>query len=353
MSFRDDTLAKRVFIPRGMNYRIKTPPPELEKYKPTHLVRVPAWLGPEFEFERTGMHWSELVDYEASKYRSLRKAWMACEDGSLRGADAAELKARKAMNTQEFDRALDQLFEASEGWSVSKRTGFHLHVDVGTYTMQQLYNLFSIYALLEPAIYTAAGDERSANPFSVPWFKDPYVCQHLLDKREQDPANIGHRLGKYSGLNVESMQRFGTVEWRHRRNTKDRGHLVSWINLILTIHAFAYRDDVSEHIERVLKDRNYRRFIGTLYANVGAPVYDRLLYPELEEEIDGMPYELASELYWSHLSSTRHHLEELLLQKQDKKKVKTVFFQDAVLQDGGLRPDWFVMNDVRPVERRG
>lgn len=357
MSFPEQSLARRVFIPRGNGYRIKTPPPELDKYKALHLVKVPAWLGPEFEFEGTGMPPLELVDSEHSPHYGLRKSWAVVADGSLRGRDSAELKARKAMSTPEFDRALDQLFEASHGWSVSRRTGFHLHVDVGSYTVDELYLLFTMYALLEPAIYTAAGDERSANPFSVPWFKDHLVVIKLLGARF-DSRLIGYGIGKYGGLNVESMQRFGTVEWRQRRNTKDQRALVDWINMILLIHSFAKRPGSELVIQDVLKHRSYRSLLQAIYRAHDMPVWDRLVYPELEDEIDGIPYELASELFFSGLRPTHNMVQELLQQAALKQKGKSKvvdwdYIQPERADDLARRLDELIPPPaLRPLTRR-
>jgi hypothetical protein len=259
-----------------------------------------AHLGMEFEYEGAGYHHSNILRI----YELLAGKWAAVGDGSLRGDDAVEFVFRKPLLPHEAYEAVAQLTGLSRRWQVSKRTGIHVHVDISNMTVDEFRMFLALYALIEPAVYTAAGDERSANPFSVPWFKDVGTGE-ILSTCTRDPILLFDRLhgmGKYSGLNLLSATNRGSAEFRHLRNTHDVYKIYQWMGLVQLLRAAPLLPDFGAVLEKALGSGDIRSLLKTVYR--GTPVWGALLYPELEEEVLGIPAELSREIYYSRLPCT-------------------------------------------------
>jgi hypothetical protein len=260
-----------------------------------------ALLGIELEYEGT----KSSPRYLRESYPKIFEWWVIGSDGSLRGEDACEIRSSVPMSVAHVEYCLPQLLELSSKWQVNKRTGLHVHLDVGHMTQDNLVNLLCLYGLLEPAVFTAAGDERSANPFSVPWYKDPYASKLIAvicggGDAVWTSINLG---GKYSALNFRPILEYGTVEFRHMKNTHNTSHIFGWISMILHMRNAAMSREFGEVFASTLETRNYRRLLAWVYGGDGN-IWSRLLYPDLEEEIDILTWELAREYYYAVLPNT-------------------------------------------------
>ena len=275
-----------------------------DKVRTDHLIRYPAYLGIEFEYERTGVHWASILKPDQSPYAALRRYFTACEDGSLRGEDALELKFKAALNVNEAEKALVMLSEHAPRFSVSRRTGLHVHLSVGDMEHTNLRRLLALYALFEPAIFTAAGDERSANPFTVPWFKDHHisgVAAQIASSPSYCTKGGDRGFGKYGALNLRSLFSYGTVEWRHMRNTQDFNRIFAWVNMILTFRKSSENILFDAEFSRALDTGEYVRLLEWMY---GGDPWGSLLYYEMEQEINTLSCDLASEIFYAKAPGT-------------------------------------------------
>lgn len=325
-----------LLVNSGLRYnRAYMTPPEVNKIN-GYILPEPCLLGVEFEWEGTGQNYLGIM----GKYPALQEYWLATRDGSLRGEDAVEFKTNGPLAPDDLFPALEAMMEASVKWQASRRTGLHVHMNAGDLTFRQLSNFVTLYALFEPCIYHAAGDERGANPFTVPLYKDGWVTGRIAAAFEHSDnliAVLRESINKYCGLNLASLFTYGTVEFRHLRTTHDKEKIYAWINMILLLRRFSMREDFERVFIRYVEQRNYRGLLDEVY--MGARVWEDLLYPDMYEEIEFLGLDLAYEFFFSR--------EVIKKEKKGKKKVGPVFrIPDPAPRAGvGVNPLRFIQEN--------
>lgn len=304
------------------------------------IIPEQALIGVEFEWEATKYHWTNVL----KGYPILDPYWQPTQDRSLRGDDAIEFKTLGPLNQPRLIPALDGMIEASKGWQASKRTGLHVHLNAGRMTWRNLGNFLSVYSLFEPCIFHAAGDERSANPFTVPLYKDGWVTGVLatvLENPEVNMRNLPHQINKYCALNLASLFTYGTVEFRHLRTTRNRQKIFSWINMILLLHRFSMREDFERVFTAHLATGDYMGLLAHIYGDY--EIWSSLVYPDMYEEINYLGADLAYEFYFSrHVKKQESKKKE----KKDKKKAMLEQLMEPAEPAPGLMARPFRMNNV-------
>lgn len=199
--------------------------------------------------------------------------WMRTEDGSLRNYGREYISLPLRANTIEY--ALRYLFENLKGhnYKFSPRCSVHVHLNVRTMTPAQVYHLILVYLLFEKQIFNWVGHDRDMNIHCVPLY-DTVLITHLKDSLNGG-FNIWH---KYTALNVLPIQKRGTIEFRHMHGTDDIEKLMTWINIILKLKMFVYRnDDIEASLKRLFllnSTSQYRQFAYNVF---GKEITDKLL----------------------------------------------------------------------------
>jgi len=207
----------------------KMPAPHLRR-NDASLVDSETLLGVEVEVE--GVTKKLSTKFKETAY------WTAKEDGSLRN-NGMEFVFSEPLFGADVVSAVKFLCQQAKehNYRVSVRTGIHTHMDVRGMELDKFQNLCIIYALTEKLFYNWIGDKRSENIHCLPW----YAADADLDTIGaifRDP-NSGlsyvKALHRYSGLNLNSLVNFGTVEFRQLKTTFDYSRIMDWLNIILSM----------------------------------------------------------------------------------------------------------------------
>lgn len=134
----------------------------------------------------------------------------------------------------------------------SSRTSTHVHVNVCNWTHEQLVQFLLTYYIVEPLIGEIAGDNRKSNLFCLRMWDAENIVSLLKDILDQKWNRVcserTFNTYKYSALNVASIGRLGSVEFRQMRGTNDASHVVQWLQCIDRIvyfsHSFKSVDDL-------------------------------------------------------------------------------------------------------------
>jgi hypothetical protein len=132
----------------------------------------------------------------------------------------------------------------SEGFP---RAGLHVHIDVTDMNADRDVDLLyfvQTYMLFEHALFSFAGEWRRSCGFcdsllasQADW---PYMGKMLLHWNYFESVHLHpNYFSKYQALNFLPMKDFGTLEFRHLPQTFDDARILSWINLILAMKAYA------------------------------------------------------------------------------------------------------------------
>lgn len=190
-------------------------------------------------------------------------AWMHVRDGSLRNS-GMEYVTRQGMRTGQAVDHMSKLFRLLNGdarlqvppVSFSERCSVHVHVDCRALSTTNVVSLLMLYTLFEDNLFQLAGEGRKHNVFCVPinqaWASATKYTNFTMF------CNAWER---YSALNIKSLGKYGTLEFRQMEGTHDLGRLLNWIGLIAVFRANAIEHDhlnVLAMIQAAQTTGNYR-----------------------------------------------------------------------------------------------
>jgi hypothetical protein len=203
----------------------------------------------------------------------FKKTWKIEVDGSLRGEDNAEYVLRKPCKEEDVREVLGLLKEAGEAnesvFDESIRAGVHIHLNIQSYTPLELLTFITTYYILEDLLVHWCGKERVGNHFCLRASDAEFVINKLLEScQKKDWRHLNTEDIRYTALNLTSMFKYGSIEFRSMRSTKDLNDIETWIKLIAqlekgarkfsnpkeVIHAISEMNGPSRFIEFVMED---------------------------------------------------------------------------------------------------
>ena len=173
------------------------------------------------------------------------KRWRAVQDGSLVGG--VEFVSEPVWGTAISDalEEIDIILGNSEP-VISFRTSTHIHINCLDITEHQLVKMIHLYILYELPIFRMH-EGRTDNIFCVPAYSSVAIQKAyaaLFDYVTGNGRGQWALRSKYAALNINSLNTFGTLEFRHMAGCLDMGKVSDWINMLLQLKVAALRDDV-------------------------------------------------------------------------------------------------------------
>lgn len=166
------------------------------------------------------------------------ESWRVDRDGSLRGESYEYVS--KPIKYNQLTSTLDQLKDAyRRSGSVvheSIRAGVHVHRNVQDFTPVQLFNLSISYFAIEDLLMKWAGENREGNHFCLRAKDGEFVLFQL--QRVADTRLIKHLNTdtiRYCSLNLYSLFKYGTVEFRGMRGTANLDAIKLWTEMIYAL----------------------------------------------------------------------------------------------------------------------
>lgn len=175
--------------------------------------------------------------------------WVVEHDGSLRGPDknrtndlshACEyvLPAPVARDkVKEVLHNLEAAYEENDSQVAnSYRCSTHVHINVQELHMNQVYNFIVLYAMFEEFLVQYCGEERVGNLFCLRFQDAEAVIPALIySARYGHFRHLGSDKLRYSALNVASMAKYGSLEFRAMRGTREMEEIETWVKLLLCL----------------------------------------------------------------------------------------------------------------------
>jgi hypothetical protein len=168
----------------------------------------------------------------------LGKYWSAHNDGSLRqlrpGDQAIEYVLNKPTNWENTKFAVNLLckFLTLPDKKVydSYRTSIHVHVNCLQETMGTIYNYITLATIFDELLVSQNGEHRIGNNFCLR-MKDAEGVIHDLMESIANHGNVNgiHQNNRYSSVNIGSLLKFGTIEFRSLECTTDANRILHWI----------------------------------------------------------------------------------------------------------------------------
>ena len=255
-------------------------PADCRTFRPSSdLVDNSTYVGLEIEVENM-----KRAPDKYSQFLSVKA------DGSLRNG-GLEVIFSHPLRGEDVVKATTEIFkglEAAGKPEFSERCGVHVHLDVRPLSPEQLLSIVSNYSIFERSLYKFCGGNRSSNIFCLPYYKAERGLHNLGDFHKS--GNVMFLLeyaDKYYGLNIKAVDRYGSLEYRMLPGTPSSARVLTWINILLSIHKWSVANTRNGHdlLKSVSK-------MGVLdYAKqVFADVPDFLQYVSSEDMYEGMRF---------------------------------------------------------------
>lgn len=185
--------------------------------------------------------------------------WRLHKDGSLRGV-GYEFISRTPVDKEKLVEKATELVHSSifNKYSPSHRTSTHIHLNVQNWTLGKLKAFLLLYYLCEPVLTNWAGEHRVGNLFCLQLHEAQEVEKaiSLVLKEKWGSLHGSFDNYKYSALNVASIARLGTVEFRQLRGTKDPVVISLWLDKINKLDRVAdrYKGDLDLLWSKIIED---------------------------------------------------------------------------------------------------
>lgn len=166
------------------------------------------------------------------------KYWRTERDGSLAaGMEAQEYVFNTPLSLEESRRAIDELANTYKlmGTQVeeTETSGVHVHVNVQDYTPREFFTLVTTYLVLEELLLTYCGPYRQGNHFCLSsQHAEGQVYELVQSAINRKFGNLNKEAIRYSSMNVYSLFKYGSVEFRAMRGTPDLEAIWEWMEII-------------------------------------------------------------------------------------------------------------------------
>ena len=193
-------------------------------------------FGIEVEVE-SNTHLNMLTDFH-SNY------WMRVDEGSVR--NGTEYIFQRPLNTKDKDAALTELYTYLKtvpnlDWN-SKRTSVHVHINMLKNTPLDVYKYLTAYGLLEEVMLAFCTEGREGNLFCLSMNNAEFLVEALRDDitSYSTLANLVHGDNlRYSSVNVSSIGKFGSVEFRTLQGGASQQDVKLWSDQLAKIKSGA------------------------------------------------------------------------------------------------------------------
>lgn len=201
-------------------------------------------------------------------------------DNSLRGY-GYEFISKVPVSIDNLLEHVTKLFSVPDfikNYKPSPRTSTHVHVNAMHWTYEQLIQFFMVYYTVEPYLMKVAGKDRESNLFCMQMHEADGVMDAVKMVIDKDWRRLTKEQTfntyKYSALNVASIGRLGSVEFRQMRGTNDVREVTEWLRLINNVVVFALSFRSIDDLFHSLTN-NYEVFFNRA---IGRTIYDAWKY---------------------------------------------------------------------------
>jgi len=213
------------------------------------------------------------------------EVWKTERDGSLRG-EAQEYILTKPLPRNKIRKALDLLSHRLRNAELnfSSRTSVHVHMNMTDCSYNQILNTVYTYLLLEEPLVTYCGKARRGNRFCLR-LQDAEgimdILTFLFKGKIEDILRIPHDNIRYASINLESLQKYGSLEFRAMKGTLDPETLDTWVEAIHRIKEFSKNVESPIDIYNLYLQKTSKQFIDTVLGDIS----DKFYYPRINNDM--------------------------------------------------------------------
>lgn len=169
--------------------------------------------------------------------------WLYKPDHSLRGDENGEYVLKEAIDFSAVPQTLNKLWECFEAaktkFDDSNRTSVHIHLNVQRWHLNRLASFAALHFIFEDVLTEWCGEHRVGNLFCLR-AKDAEAIVTWLKKFIQMDGTCEVPDGlHYSGFNIQSLPKFGSIEIRILRGASDPNVIQDWVKIYERLYALS------------------------------------------------------------------------------------------------------------------
>lgn len=231
------------------------------------------------------------VEVEGNNLSPPSVGWKQVRDGSLRGEFpyySSEYVFIKPESLNTSIRMIHQLGKAMQDYGsklkFSFRTSTHVHINVQHLTYPQFLTFLYTSALLENVLMHFCGKERINNRFCL---RIQDAEEYIHELKQLFLSNNAIRLInedrlRYSAINIGSVPKYGSVEFRGMRGTLDKDVLIPWLKIIYAIREFSVNQNSPHDVHDLFVRNSPEQFVKNI---IGEELFNIINYPGLKQDI--------------------------------------------------------------------
>lgn len=181
------------------------------------------------------------IELEGSIFTLDSDNWRSEGDGSLRGG--LEFVMNKPVTFSKLPKVLGELEDHLKETSVveySHRAGTHVHINVQKLTVRELFNYICAFICVEEILTDWCHPFRSGNHFCLRAIDAENLIDFLTKVAKHSGLNmlrdeVQENTVRYSGMNVVSIPKYGSLEFRTLESTIDMDRITTWAGVLLNI----------------------------------------------------------------------------------------------------------------------
>jgi hypothetical protein len=165
--------------------------------------------------------------------------WQVKHDGSLRGEGAREYVFRQPANLGAAKADIVELYSriksAKGRINSSMRAGVHVHVNVQSMTVLELFTFLTAYFCLEGCFNRNFGEEREGNLFCMRISDAEYLnffIEEFFRSESKNLAKFSTDSIRYSAANLSAIPNYGSVEFRSLQTPVTPEPILEWIDVL-------------------------------------------------------------------------------------------------------------------------
>ena len=198
------------------------------------------------------------VDVQGESYNhNTRNHWKIVSDSSIQGGNGNEIVSPVLTGLDGIEQVKKVCIALNRaGAKVNKSCGFHLHLGVQDYQINDFKNLVNSFAHLEKEFDKIQPESRRGNNNS--YCKNLTSIGRNLTEKINATNSINELVnvfgGRYFKLNLQSFNRYGTVEFRHHSGTTTFSKIKNWILICSRLVDYAKQNGITNNFNAFLNE---------------------------------------------------------------------------------------------------
>tara|TARA_R110000851_G_scaffold274304_1_gene426922 strand:+ start:78 stop:821 length:744 start_codon:yes stop_codon:yes gene_type:complete len=208
--------------------------------------------------------------------------WKFEREEMLRGG--AEYVLRSPLKGASLKRAVIEMTKLLDVEKFTQRCSTHIHIDVRDMNRVQRMNFITLYIMFERVLLSLVEENRVGNLFCLPAFDSNSLEEVLYDVaiKNLELKDLSLEGWKYSAINLASIGRLGSLEFRALHGTKDPKEIMNWIDLHLCMQEYAMGEGLTP--ESIAIASSAKGFTG-IFEEVFGELSKQFVHLDLEELI--------------------------------------------------------------------